>query len=189
MRTTDFSRGTGGYRAPELIKENSKYNNKVDIWALGCILYELVVGQTAFNNDWNLLEFVQSKRSIRPSSDGLIDRTWVREITSLFDDMFQLEPEMRDRASNLCRRFAFNHELMPSTTFNFESSAYSYEHGRLYFDFRPTLPHSDHRVSGITTTGGSCCIFPSHIDLMDCSLGAVQVEKVFRYVCWKGEGR
>ena len=34
-------KGTINYMAPEMIKENPKYNNKVDIWALGCIIYEL----------------------------------------------------------------------------------------------------------------------------------------------------
>ena len=32
--------GTYNYMAPEIIK-GQKYNNKVDIWALGCIIYEL----------------------------------------------------------------------------------------------------------------------------------------------------
>lgn len=30
------------YSAPEIIKDNSIYTNKIDIWSLGCILYEMV---------------------------------------------------------------------------------------------------------------------------------------------------
>src|SRR5436190_16344683 len=115
MHTTNFARGTGGYRAPELLKEFSKYNNKVDIWAMGCILYELVVGKKAFVDDWSVLLFSQSTKRLQAPQDRLIDQLWAREITNLLDDMFQLEPEKRDRATNLCRRFKFNYELTPAT--------------------------------------------------------------------------
>jgi serine/threonine protein kinase len=48
--TTRFARGTSSYRAPELVK-TSKFTNKVDIWALGCILYEVLTLQKAFPSD------------------------------------------------------------------------------------------------------------------------------------------
>src|ERR1700685_924605 len=48
---TQYSRGTTGYRAPELLKEEAAYNNKVDIWALGCILYEIATRRKAFDHD------------------------------------------------------------------------------------------------------------------------------------------
>jgi serine/threonine protein kinase len=52
VHTTDNARGTGGYRAPELLLEDKPvFNNKVDIWSLGCILYELAIGAKAFSND------------------------------------------------------------------------------------------------------------------------------------------
>jgi len=43
MMVTSFGRGTPGYRAPELLVQD-EYDNKVDIWAVGCILHELVTG-------------------------------------------------------------------------------------------------------------------------------------------------
>ena len=47
---TRFARGTASYRAPELVRYGT-YNNKVDIWALGCILYEILTLKKAFAND------------------------------------------------------------------------------------------------------------------------------------------
>jgi NIMA (never in mitosis gene a)-related kinase len=47
--TTKFSRGTPCYRAPELLDEQARFTEKVDIWALGCILYEVATGDKAFS--------------------------------------------------------------------------------------------------------------------------------------------
>lgn len=44
VHTTRYARGTDCYRSPELIKDSS-FNNKVDIWSLGCILHELLLGK------------------------------------------------------------------------------------------------------------------------------------------------
>jgi serine/threonine protein kinase len=50
--------GTDGYRAPELIN-NSRFNEKVDIWAMGCILYELIVSKPLFLNDSAVVQYVE----------------------------------------------------------------------------------------------------------------------------------
>ena len=49
-QTTHYSRGSPSYRAPERIQDD-KYTNKVDIWALGCIFYELIFEGKAFSSD------------------------------------------------------------------------------------------------------------------------------------------
>jgi len=41
------------------MKDEPGYNNKVDIWSLGCILYELVVGSKAFSHDFATLQYAQ----------------------------------------------------------------------------------------------------------------------------------
>ncbi|CAK88998.1 unnamed protein product (macronuclear) [Paramecium tetraurelia] len=48
--TQDLNRtkgiGTLFYSAPELIEQRNDYNEKVDIWALGCVFYEIFTGET-----------------------------------------------------------------------------------------------------------------------------------------------
>ena len=44
--------GTYEYMAPEILKESS-YNNSVDIWSLGILLFELSHGYTPFNKKYN----------------------------------------------------------------------------------------------------------------------------------------
>lgn len=54
--------GTEGYKAPELVNSGSTYTDKVDIWALGCIIYELATGKKAFVNDEMTREFAYQAR-------------------------------------------------------------------------------------------------------------------------------
>lgn len=39
---------TRWYRAPELLVESSHYDKSVDIWAIGCIIPELISGKPLF---------------------------------------------------------------------------------------------------------------------------------------------
>ena len=63
FNTTRYSRGTACYRAPEILKNPAKYNNKADMWALGCIVYELSTREKAFPNDWAILEYSKPEYS------------------------------------------------------------------------------------------------------------------------------
>ena len=44
----DLVLGTPLFMAPELIRQQ-KYNEKVDVWSLGCITYQLLCGMTPFD--------------------------------------------------------------------------------------------------------------------------------------------
>ena len=61
LNTTQLGRGTEGYRAPELLSPKGKCNNKADIFALGCVIYEIVTGDKLFENEWAILDYARTK--------------------------------------------------------------------------------------------------------------------------------
>ena len=44
------------YSAPEVLNGISEYTYKIDMWALGAILYEMIFGKTLFEGANNVLE-------------------------------------------------------------------------------------------------------------------------------------
>lgn len=59
--STHASKGTLGYRAPELLREISVFSAQGDIFALGCILYELSFDRKTFPTDFSLMEYMTKK--------------------------------------------------------------------------------------------------------------------------------
>jgi len=55
--------GTFNYMAPEILK-GEKYNNKVDIWAFGCIIYELLTFERCFEDEsiYGLIDKIINQR-------------------------------------------------------------------------------------------------------------------------------
>jgi serine/threonine protein kinase len=104
---TKYSSGTPGYRAPELMDSNGNpamYNNKVDIWAMGCILYELATGIRPFQSDWEVLKHRFSGKNINVVLDSF-DTPSVETITKYIVDMLQVDPADRPSASLLSNEF------------------------------------------------------------------------------------
>jgi serine/threonine protein kinase len=105
---TKYSSGTPGYRAPELMDSNGNptmYNNKVDIWAMGCILYELATGIRPFESDWEVLNHRFSRKNINVVLDDSFDTHSVETITKRIVDMLQIDPGDRPSASFLPNEF------------------------------------------------------------------------------------
>jgi len=100
--TTVYSRGTPSYRAPELLKEAPFYNRKSDIWAVGCIFYELAAGEKAFNDD-----FAVQMYAMRPSTFRIPKGrfTWTISHSAGREDMEKL----------IARMLAIDYKIRPSS--------------------------------------------------------------------------
>jgi len=69
--TTRNSRGTQGYRAIELLRlgEDGFVTKASDVWALGCIFYELAYKAKAFSDDievWDYVYRTQKLKGVKP---------------------------------------------------------------------------------------------------------------------------
>lgn len=108
LQTTLHAGGTEGYRAPELIMgDKQRYNNRTDIWALGCIFHELLVGKKVFSNDWELIQQLHRQTSLRLVQQRYLDGHWLSELSH----MLQIDPNERKSSLELIETFAFDYEL------------------------------------------------------------------------------
>lgn len=62
--STRLARGTPCYQATELVREIPTYNRYVDIWGLGCILYEVATGERAFRSEWAVVAYANGSTQL-----------------------------------------------------------------------------------------------------------------------------
>jgi serine/threonine protein kinase len=105
--TTVNASGTSGYRAPELVRELT-YTNKVDIWAMGCILFELIFARKAFPNDIDVWSYACSGKELNiplKESPVVTEDTILGVIKHLIHAMLGLDAVIRPAANCLTRIF------------------------------------------------------------------------------------
>ncbi|XP_042110706.1 serine/threonine-protein kinase Nek3 isoform X5 [Ovis aries] len=91
--------GTPYYVPPE-IWENMPYNNKSDIWSLGCILYELCTLKHPFQaNSWKSLILKICQGSMNP-----LPSHYSYELQHLIKQIFKKNPSHRPSATTLLSR-------------------------------------------------------------------------------------
>ncbi|NXS78630.1 NEK3 kinase, partial [Erpornis zantholeuca] len=91
--------GTPYYVPPE-IWESLPYNNKSDIWSLGCILYELCTLKHPFQaNSWKHLILKICKGSYDP-----LPSHYSYELRYLIKQMFKINPQNRPSANTILAR-------------------------------------------------------------------------------------
>lgn len=108
VHSTKYARGTASYRAPELVRQvedNFKYTNKVDIWALGCIFYEVVFGKKTFADDFAVLQYQSGNPLHLPTHSATVnDATTLNFLLHLIEQMLELNPRQRPKAVHIGQR-------------------------------------------------------------------------------------
>lgn len=98
--------GTPYYMSPELFS-NKPYNQKSDVWALGCCLYEMCTLRHAFNaKDMSSLVYKILKRKIPP-----LPSTYSSDLCSIIQSMLELDPEKRPSAQRLLRHSYIKNQI------------------------------------------------------------------------------
>ncbi len=89
--------GTPYYMSPELFK-NKPYNFKSDVWALGCILYEMITFKHAFDAD-SLQNLAQ--KIIKGNFLALNPKQYSKQLIELVTKMLHTNPNMRPTVSEI----------------------------------------------------------------------------------------
>jgi tetratricopeptide (TPR) repeat protein len=100
LHTTSAARGKCSYRAPELLLgRKSQYNQKSDIWSLGCILYELVTGEKVFKHDFDVLRYASLQEQERGIALSMVSLPWAKQLWMRWlNKLLQVDPHKRPSA-------------------------------------------------------------------------------------------
>ncbi|XP_006877005.1 PREDICTED: serine/threonine-protein kinase Nek5 [Chrysochloris asiatica] len=91
--------GTPYYLSPEIC-QNKPYNNKTDIWSLGCVLYELCTLKHPFEGS-NLHQLVLK---ICQARFAPISPKFSRDLQSLMSQLFKISPRDRPSINSILKR-------------------------------------------------------------------------------------
>jgi serine/threonine protein kinase len=105
LRQSDKGRGTPGYRAPELLLPGRTFNKKTDIWALGCIVFDLFTGRRAFREDHDVWEYKKSTSSLELFLDERFSGPLQETITTNVHEMLHRDQSLRPDAHQVLKRF------------------------------------------------------------------------------------
>jgi serine/threonine protein kinase len=77
------------------------------MWAVGCILYELVFRQRIFRDDWQVLQWASpgGEHEIVVGADSVPDERKCKFISKVIKELLQVDPTRRPRAKELYERF------------------------------------------------------------------------------------
>ena len=81
-----------------------KFNKKTDIWALGCVFYEVCVSKKAFTSEWATIEY--ARKAFQPSLIPFATQahTMAKDINALVSNMLQVKTNLRWNVDTACRQ-------------------------------------------------------------------------------------
>lgn len=94
MAQTTTLLGSPRYMSPEQIRNAQQVDARADIWALGCVLYELLTGHPAFNAP-SLMELGAAILGDEPVPAGVLVRAIGPDLDSIIMRCLQKRPEAR----------------------------------------------------------------------------------------------
>jgi len=77
------------YRAPELILACNKYDCRIDVWAVGCIIFELIVKTPMFPGDSEGNQIIEMQQILGPPSDRELDHYQRNLLDHNVNDLFR----------------------------------------------------------------------------------------------------
>jgi serine/threonine protein kinase len=92
LSSTGDARGTWGYMAPEQIRDAKSVGPRADVFALGAILHECVLGEPAFPGSHSLEVLARIHAQEFPVLDGSALPRWLKE---LLHQCLAVDPKLR----------------------------------------------------------------------------------------------
>jgi tetratricopeptide (TPR) repeat protein len=115
---TSLRRGTASYRAPEVLSDTASYTNKVDIWALGCIAFELASGRKAFSGDWDVRKHALEPSSKPPQILSMWPKFMQHQFQDIVVELLQVEYPNRPSSTQLASKLRVSLDWIDSVDAN-----------------------------------------------------------------------
>lgn len=114
-RMTNTILGTVVYAAPEIANRQA-YTEKVDIWSLGCTIYEMCA-QDFYIRARNLRELVEMQKQRTLQGLDVVRLGYSKKLQDVLKQMLELDPRRRPSAAELCQDQKVREMLKDRTDF------------------------------------------------------------------------